>query len=208
MREILISIQPKWVEKILNGEKTIEIRKTKPSCELPCKVYIYCTKSNKYYLNRKDCRLCYLENKDILGISDTVRKLTHNLDGFYERLNGYVVTEFTLNEVEIISTIKEKKNGTSYQYHIVSEDILNKSCLKQEEILDYTNGKDLYAWHIDNLKIYDKPKELSEFNKSYPIKCGGHEVIDCYGCPSLSICNNRKITRPPQSWCYIEKVEE
>ena len=43
-KKILISIQPQWVEKILNGEKTIEIRKTMPKCELPVKVYIYCTK--------------------------------------------------------------------------------------------------------------------------------------------------------------------
>ena len=35
MREIMISIQPQWVEKILSGEKTIEIRKTMPKCELP-----------------------------------------------------------------------------------------------------------------------------------------------------------------------------
>ena len=47
MKEILISIKPKWVEKILNGEKTIEIRKTMPKCELPCKVYIYCTKGKE-----------------------------------------------------------------------------------------------------------------------------------------------------------------
>ena len=44
MKAIMISIQPKWVAKILNGEKTIEIRKSMPKCDLPIKVYIYCTK--------------------------------------------------------------------------------------------------------------------------------------------------------------------
>lgn len=51
MKSILISIQPQWVEKILNGEKTIEIRKTKPNIKhikLPCKVYIYCSKGKPY----------------------------------------------------------------------------------------------------------------------------------------------------------------
>lgn len=43
MREILISIQPRWVEKIVSGEKTVEVRKTKPKCEFPFKCYIYCT---------------------------------------------------------------------------------------------------------------------------------------------------------------------
>ena len=28
MKSVLISIQPKWVEKIARGEKTIEVRKT------------------------------------------------------------------------------------------------------------------------------------------------------------------------------------
>lgn len=43
MRSILISIRPKWCEKIANGEKTIEVRKTKPKLEPPFKCYIYCT---------------------------------------------------------------------------------------------------------------------------------------------------------------------
>ena len=30
MKSVLISIQPKWVEKIASGEKTIEVRKTRP----------------------------------------------------------------------------------------------------------------------------------------------------------------------------------
>ena len=49
MKAIMISIKPEWVCKILNGEKTIEIRKTMPKCKLPCKVYIYCTKGKKLY---------------------------------------------------------------------------------------------------------------------------------------------------------------
>lgn len=36
MKSIMISIKPEWVKKILNGDKTIEIRKTMPKCELPC----------------------------------------------------------------------------------------------------------------------------------------------------------------------------
>ena len=44
MKSILISVRPEWVEKILNGDKTIEIRKSAPKCDLPVEVYIYCTK--------------------------------------------------------------------------------------------------------------------------------------------------------------------
>ena len=44
MKAILISIQPKWVEKIARGVKTIEVRKTRPKIETPFKCYVYCTK--------------------------------------------------------------------------------------------------------------------------------------------------------------------
>lgn len=38
MKAVLISIQPKWVEKIANKEKTIEVRKTAPK-QVPCIYY-------------------------------------------------------------------------------------------------------------------------------------------------------------------------
>lgn len=44
-RAVLISIRPEWVEKILAGEKKMEVRKTRPNMETPFKCYIYCTNS-------------------------------------------------------------------------------------------------------------------------------------------------------------------
>ena len=44
MKAVLMSIHPKWCEKIFNGEKTIEVRKTAPKLETPFKVYVYQTK--------------------------------------------------------------------------------------------------------------------------------------------------------------------
>ena len=42
MREaVLISIRPEWCEKIISGEKTIEVRKTRPKLNPPFKCYIY-----------------------------------------------------------------------------------------------------------------------------------------------------------------------
>lgn len=41
----MLSIQPRWCEKILRGEKTVEVRKTRPTLmQTPFKVYVYCTK--------------------------------------------------------------------------------------------------------------------------------------------------------------------
>ena len=40
-KAVLISIRPKWCEKIINGQKTIEVRKTRPKMDTPFKCYIY-----------------------------------------------------------------------------------------------------------------------------------------------------------------------
>ena len=70
------------------------------------------------------------------------------------------------------------------------------------EIVKYANGKMIYYWHISDLKIYDKPKELSEFKK-YNRQCELFEKypLRCFNC---KICN---LTRPPQSWCYVEELK-
>ena len=41
MKAVLISIRPKWCEKIMTGQKTIEVRKTRPKMDTPFKCYIY-----------------------------------------------------------------------------------------------------------------------------------------------------------------------
>ena len=76
-------------------------------------------------------------------------------------------------------------------------DILDGSCLTPNELVCYGEWKTLYAWHISNLVIYDKPKELSEFRL---YDCGV-KFEDGYPMPT------REIKRPPQSWCYVEKLE-
>ena len=77
MKNIMISIKPQYVEKILNGEKTIEIRKTMPKCELPCKVYIYCT-----------------NGKDILSFDITKQKYVLNFK------NGFLNRQAEIKEIE------------------------------------------------------------------------------------------------------------
>lgn len=43
MKSALISIRPRWCQKIISGEKTIEVRKTRPRLNPPLKCYIYQT---------------------------------------------------------------------------------------------------------------------------------------------------------------------
>lgn len=40
-KAVLIRIRPEWCEKIINGRKTIEVRKTRPKMDTPFKCYIY-----------------------------------------------------------------------------------------------------------------------------------------------------------------------
>ena len=156
MKSVLISIQPKWVEKIANGEKTIEVRKSIPKLERPFKVYIYCTIGN-------GVKGDYLVPSNIQC--------------------GKVIGEFICRGV---------MDGGSKL-------LPKQSCLTLEEIFDYAKGKRVYGWRIADLKIYDKPKELSEF---WTVKCTNKKggCIDCKVKPNCI----KTITRPPQSWGYVE----
>ena len=190
-KAIIISIRPEYVCKILNGGKTIEIRKTMPKCELPCKVYIYCTKGKKLY------------------------KCVSNFDE--DLLNGKVVAEFTLNKVDTLE--RDLNDWLPKNRYDVSNELLKDINLNQNELWNYGQGKTLYAWHIDDLKIYDKPKELSEFSHFIPNnKCPTKQCgTNCEDCPNYDeeheTClalyyAHRAIKRPPQSYCYVEELED
>ena len=173
MKSVLISIRPKWVEKIARGEKTIEVRKTTPK-EVPFKAYIYCTKEKK--------------QDDIIWA-----------DAFGDRgkWNGHIIGEFICNKFMFLTPL-------GIRGFEMREEILKSICLTNDDLNAYGRLKTLYGWHISDLKIYDKPKELSEFR----ISCNRKNL--CYSCNRFTgkpwdICNNT-ITRPPQSWQYLEEL--
>lgn len=107
------------------------------------------------------------------------------------------------------------------QQHVIGEFICDKvevmrmrdcskACLTIDELIAYKTNKLPYAWHISDLKIYDKPKELSEFvtarEKDY---CDGCDVAweSCngdYHCTQKH-CDGYHLSRPPQSWCYVQE---
>ena len=78
----------------------------------------------------------------------------------------------------------------------VSNELLKNINLNQEQLWNYGQGKTLYAWYIDDLKIYDKPKELSEFS-SISKRMKGKE----------SRFSSHLLQRPPMSWCYVKELE-
>lgn len=88
----------------------------------------------------------------------------------------------------------------------IDDDMLLETMIDREYINIYAKGKPLYGWRIADLKIYDKPKELSEFR----ISCNRKNL--CYSCNRFTgkpwdICNST-ITRPPQSYMFVEEVKE
>lgn len=218
MKAIMISIKPEWVAKILNGEKTIEIRKTMPKCELPIKCYIYCTKDkNNLLYGSPYFNGSWKVWKDKKSIKDIalVKGWDAKTGAVYscDLANGKVVVEFTLNRIGMISFFS---NGRCVP--IDFED--KKTCLTEKEMREYLKGNTGYAWYIDNLKIYDSPKELREFSKHGFKNLYGSGVCGNSSCPFYLDSNTYdlppeclredqcQIIRPPQSWCYVEEVKD
>ena len=192
MKAVLISIQPKWCELIASGQKTVDVRKTRPKIETPFKVYIYCTQATPY----NPVLPMRYEKGD--GNIYTCGKT------YGEFLTGRVIGKFVCDAIFPMSIWYSNPNDRlsrrEYPY----------TCLTDKEIMDYLgNGVDGYGWHISDLVIYDDPKKLSEFSTPCKMRerlCGicdyavhgmDGDLIDC----------NTSLQRPPQSWCYVEELK-
>ena len=187
MKSVLLSIKPKYCELIAGGIKTIEVRKTKPKLDTPFKCYIYCT---------KDKNISFWTGKRYSYADDR----SHNL--FDVCGNGKVIGEFICDKVDNYDD--NIIHCFSHEDYIGWNDFdLDRCCIHPQDFEEYANGKWLYGWHISNLKIYDKPKELKEFRQCH--KCEHYFYCKAgeYSCDGAY-----KLTRPPQSWCYVEEVEE
>ena len=180
-KAVLISIRPKWCEKIVNGEKTIEVRKTRPKLETPFKAYIYCTMPDA---------------KDQHNILEL-----HGADGKIRKANGKVIGEFTCERIAPITY------DGGRLWCPTNAAFSPATCLSQAEIIAYIGDKGrCYGWHITDLLIYDQPRELSEFQRATDPcdSCHAEYTWECTDCKKFS----GDIKRPPQSWCYVEAVED
>ena len=176
-KAVLISIRPEWCKKIAGGRKTMEIRKTEPNLKKPFKCYIYCTKSTHFV--------------DIPGVKKS---------GLMSA-DGKVIGEFTCCSTTVIRHVRPTGSGALPKLHIIgpglelqykpATDLLKAACLSEETAEKYLEGRGGYGWHISNLKIYDRPRPLSDFTRRRATKFG-YEPVD--------------IERPPQSWFYVEEL--
>lgn len=165
-KAVLISIRPKWVEKIASGEKTIEVRKTRPNLPTPFKAYIYCT-----------------QGRD-----------TRRLRGSW----GMVIGEFTCDHCRGIVRCGFDGDNSPPQYfarlddwrYVPADELLTAAQLTREELETYLEGGEGYGWHISALRIYDKMRQLEEFQRP----CGQEGAVIRY------------VKRSPQSWMYVEEM--
>lgn len=207
-KAVMLSIRPKWCEKIISGEKTVEVRKTRPKLETPFKCYIYCTVGRAGY--------------DALWILDAPTREEYSFIAVSAYLenpkgankgNSKVIGEFICDRIYEICKRGIPENF-DYCYLSLNEwgndDIETKikaisaSCVSKEELNAYgAKAPLLYGWHISDLLIYDQPRELSEFRRATDPcdSCHAEYTWECKDCKKLG----GDIKRPPQSWCYVEE---
>lgn len=186
-KAVMLSIRPKWVEKIANGEKTIEVRKTRPKLQTPFKCYIYCTQP-KY------------PHEDFISTD-------YPKPQFYG--GGKVIGEFTCERIVPITYDDGRlwcPTNAAYS---------PATCLSQTEIIAYIGDEGrCYGWYISDLRIYDTPRDLGEFWRDCPEY--SELSTNCLGCENVcgdddeTDCNTDGriyLRRPPQSWCYVEAMK-
>lgn len=211
MKAVLLSIRPEWCDKILNGKKTVELRKSCPAHGTSFKVYIYCT------LAGSDSLLMDVLNRDVAA---------WNRGGWPEK-RGRVIGEFTCKKITGLTHVGETGSWEPASLYVMApgsyykpaDELLEAACMSKEAAEKYLKGRDGCAWHISDLKIYDKPKELDEFSRFGFCGMNGTGVCGNEGCkyyepssnymePPTCRIDGCSICRPPQSWCYVEELKD
>ena len=163
MKAVLISICPEWCERIINAQKTIEVRKTRPKLETTFKCYIYCTKNAKMQFWTGP-RYSYVDD--------------HSHNAFDRCGNGKVIGEFLCDQI-----IEDRTYGHNEEFY-------RAACVSAYDAAAYAMQSPMYGWHISDLRVYDHPRDLWEFTGLRETKFG---------------LAPGPITRPPQSWRYVEE---
>jgi len=193
---VLMSIAPRFCQLIASGKKTVEVRKSMPKrLQTPFKCYIYCTYGDGL-----------IEYKDEVLPNHLIEYKVSSNKIWGNCCNGRVIGEFICDKIEVI-----KKNEVFNASALYSQ-----TCLTPEEYFEYVGNKTSYFWHISNLVMYDKPKELREFE----VLCGAfndnHLSDKCYKCDYYETiagltgclcCGCKPVAKAPQSWCYVREGE-
>ncbi len=160
--KVLISIKPYYVFLIIAHEmgwdvgrqKTVEVRKDFPKNEDWDKcVKIYCTKDKRSF-----------------------KQIPKEYQPKMEKFLGKVIGEFVCDKLVWVISHPNIFAG----HNLFHEAAIKAACLTYDEAEKYAKGKDLYGWHISDLKI-EKLTDISKFTDK----------------------NHYYLKKPPQSWCYV-----
>ena len=219
MDSVLLSLYPKHCISISGGLKKFEIRKTRPKCDLPFKVYIYATKQRNRF-KMSDYLYSYLDN---LYLFHGKMSIGDAFEYFGETdsvtvLNGKVIGEFTCDSIDCFTKAFFDEQEPLDTDEISS--LLSDSCLTYSQLRSYVGDSVFYAWHISDVLIYDSPKDLSDF--IVPSRLGCVNEGKCLGCRFFDSGNGfnveddcyarfctdefKPLRRPPQSWCYVRLI--
>ena len=179
MKAILLSIRPEHALNILNGKKTLELRKRVPK-DFVGWVYVYVTKAIKDYKQSY-----YYQPKGKENIF---------------RLHGTIPFRFWLGSIYKLvkhDYVEAYHKPDRYEPDVGFNWILDNACLTDDELWNYGKGKTLYAWHIKKLEIFDKPMQLREFRKK--------DLSNVLAAPTdwPIIIDNNIVKRPPRSYQYV-----
>lgn len=213
MKAVMISIQPYWLFLIIakamgwgiKQHKKIEVRKNYPKAEDWNKVVkIYCSKDKKSF-----------------------DKIPEKYRPAMKKFLGKVIGKFVCDRIYDITPLCDIPTFVN-RYECVWDYGEAEHGLSFDELKSYLNTKRGYGWHISDLVIYDEPKELFEFTMidveavkqckdrervyTNPIYTNNAFLLGGYICNKgetdwCSKCKTKPLTRPPQSWCYVEAKE-
>lgn len=218
MKTVLISIKPKWCELIASGKKTMEVRKTAPKLQTPFKCFIYET-AQKYKKGTGIFAYGIELQGTAQGRGKVIGEFVCNMVDKYES-EFWNDTPDYMNENHAMEQIRksyyadpdDREYEEEFDYVTGNEvenpddcELCKQSCLTYAELRKYVGigDKTFYGWHISELKIYDKPKELKQFNGLCRQSCLNCKYVKYFD----NTCDERgtyNITRPPQSWCYVK----
>lgn len=86
----------------------------------------------------------------------------------------------------------------------MDKNILQESCVTYGALHRYAWHDCLFGWHISDLTIYEEPKTLSDFRRPCNHK---NDCCTCQRWTRDKLDCRSILTRPPQSWCYVEEIE-
>lgn len=195
MQGVMFSVRPEYCKRIAAGEKGIEVRKRAPKLPTPYKGYLYCTLQKR----REDAFNLPISREEML------RDIPINgMKCMSKYANGKVWAEFICDaDIPLMFACSDPAALTTH-FEVPG------TCLSDVEIMDYLgNGVEGHSLHISELKIYDRPRDISDFKKAdacqYLTKDGCKYPYHCFRAGQLKRCGDY-LERPPQSWCYVEEI--